>query len=112
MEPAHLPVHRTPSVPDRIHEDLAGKELAPAEAALSAPAVGVDRDPGSLQRDGYRLGRTCRNNILAHTADDRDLIRLSDAFRRISGQCADVSRLSEDILTEAADRNAQLSENF
>ena len=58
MEPAHLPVHRTPSVPDRIHEDLAGAALTPAEAAFSAPAVGVDRDPGPLARDRYMLGRT------------------------------------------------------
>ena len=112
MEPAHLPVQRAPSVPDRIHKDLSGKKLTPAEAALSASAVCIDRDPGSLERDGYRLGRTCRNNILTHTEDDRDLIRLSDAFRRITGQSTDISRLSENILTEAADRNAQLSENF
>ena len=112
MEPAHLFVHRAPSVPDRIHKDLSGKELTSAEAALSAPAVSVDRDPGSLERDCDGLGCACRNNILTHTADDRDMLRLSDAFSRISGQGADVSRLAEDIFTETADRNAQLSENF
>ena len=82
MEPAHLLVHAAASVSDRGDKDFTFQQVAAAEAALAVAAVGINGNPGTLQRNGNRLGSPGVDHILMDAAQDGDLKSLGlCAFR-------------------------------
>ena len=90
MEPAHLLVHAAASVSDRGDKDFTFQQVAAAEAALAVAAVGINGNPGTLQRNGNRLGSRGVDDILMDTAQDRDLKGLGLGALRVTGECGDI----------------------
>ena len=90
MEPAHLLVHTAASVSDGGDKDFTFQQVAAAEAALAVAAVGINGNPGALQRNGNRLGSRGVDHILMDAAQDGDLKSFGLCALRVTGQRGDI----------------------